>query len=461
MRAVARVAWFGHRMPRQSQPYADLTLKRLHWLRFFDLLATVFARPARIIIPKIKHRLAEMLDDVRAVKMNVFNQRTAIFAVKNYMFFLPWRPTPLHHNTDRVGRPLRRMRYVCRNEECFAFANNVIDDAIAFTDPHFDIAFELVKIFLGVHEMEIVPSVRSRDDHDKKIAAIVEITIADRRLEEVAIFCDPIVQVDRCPHRSRATRRRRFLFGTSKSINESGYFLHPAPSNGSTAVLRVVFSILTIGSGVIGRAASKLLLNSADCQMPQPSLRASNFAPLLALCCALIVTGCENLPLNAGGPGFWGGTSGGGYWRGDRVSGRPKIVVHVGEQRAYFYKGKKIVGESTVSTGKRGFDTPPGHYRVIEKDKNHVSSEFGDYVDAQGQVVQANIDVRKDSQPRGTHFDGARMPYFMRFNGGYGMHAGYVPRFRASHGCIRLPARMAKHFYENAPEDTPVIVREY
>jgi lipoprotein-anchoring transpeptidase ErfK/SrfK len=73
--------------------------------------------------------------------------------------------------------------------------------------------------------------------------------------------------------------------------------------------------------------------------------------------------------------------------------------------------------------------------------------------------VKSNIDIRKDSQPAGTHFDGARMPYFMRFNGGYGMHAGYVPRFRASHGCIRLPARMARHFFENTPEDTPVIVK--
>jgi lipoprotein-anchoring transpeptidase ErfK/SrfK len=157
---------------------------------------------------------------------------------------------------------------------------------------------------------------------------------------------------------------------------------------------------------------------------------------------------------------FPGTTASQGYWRGDDVRGSAKIVVHVSEQRAYFYKGRKLVGESTVSTGKRGFDTPPGHYRVIEKDKNHVSSEFGDYVNDWGQVVKANIDVRKDAQPADTHFDGARMPYFMRFNGGYGMHAGYVPRFRASHGCIRLPARMARHFFENTPDDTPVIVRE-
>ncbi len=150
----------------------------------------------------------------------------------------------------------------------------------------------------------------------------------------------------------------------------------------------------------------------------------------------------------------------GGYWRGDDVSGHARIVVHVSEQRAYFYKGKALVGESTVSTGRKGFDTPPGHYRVTQKDEHHVSSEFGDYVDADNNVVKSNIDVRKDDRPRGAHFDGARMPFFMRFNGGYGMHAGYVPRFRASHGCIRLPERMARHFFENAREDTPVIVKE-
>jgi hypothetical protein len=167
-----------------------------------------------------------------------------------------------------------------------------------------------------------------------------------------------------------------------------------------------------------------------------------------------LVAGAQRLPEL-----FPGTATSEGYWRGDDARGSAKIVVHVAEQRAYFYKGRKLVGESTVSTGKRGFDTPPGHYRVIQKDKDHVSSEFGDYVNGSGEVVKSNIDIRKDSQPAGTHFDGARMPYFMRFNGGYGMHAGYVPRFRASHGCIRLPARMARHFFENTPEDTPVIVK--
>src|SRR5947208_16497047 len=95
-----------------------------------------------------------------------------------------------------------------------------------------------------------------------------------------------------------------------------------------------------------------------------------------------------------------------GYWNGDGVPGSPKIVVHLSEQKAYFYKGKNLVGESTVSTGKPGFSTPPGHYHVVSKDRDHVSTVFGDYIDDAGNVIRSNIDVRKDRRPPGTHFDG-------------------------------------------------------
>ncbi len=149
-----------------------------------------------------------------------------------------------------------------------------------------------------------------------------------------------------------------------------------------------------------------------------------------------------------------------GYWNPEGATGSPRIVVHLSEQKAYFYRGKHLIGESTVSTGKPGFSTPPGHYHVVSKDKNHVSSEFGDYVDDAGNVVKPNIDVRKDKRPPGTHFDGARMPYCMHFNGGYAMHQGYVPPFAASHGCIRVPDGMAERFYNAAPEGTPIIVKE-
>ena len=190
--------------------------------------------------------------------------------------------------------------------------------------------------------------------------------------------------------------------------------------------------------------------------------------PRLLLRCAIafgllgLLSACEELPPELQRPlsAVFAPPTPHGYWNGDGVSGSPKIVVHLSEQRAYFYKAKRLVGESTISTGKPGFSTPPGHYRVIQKDKNHVSSEFGDYIDDDGNVVKSNIDVRKDSKPRGTHFDGARMPYCMHFNGGYAMHEGYVPPYAASHGCIRLPKGMAEHFFNAAPEGTSVIVKE-
>jgi len=149
-----------------------------------------------------------------------------------------------------------------------------------------------------------------------------------------------------------------------------------------------------------------------------------------------------------------------GWWDDSGAHGDARIVVHLSEQKAYFYKGKRLIGESTVSTGKKGFSTPPGHYSIVSKDKHHFSSEFGDYVDRDGNVVVSNIDVRKDRQPKGTHFDPAKMPYCMHFNGGYAMHQGYVPPYAASHGCIRLPEGMAERFYNNAPVGTSMTVKE-
>jgi lipoprotein-anchoring transpeptidase ErfK/SrfK len=178
--------------------------------------------------------------------------------------------------------------------------------------------------------------------------------------------------------------------------------------------------------------------------------------PLLA---ALIISSCEEYPTPYQ-PGLYPRAAPAGFWNDEGASGKPRIIVHIGEQKADFYKGKTLVGETTVSTGKPGFGTPPGHYTVISKDADHVSSVFGDYVDEYGNVVRSNIDSRKDTRPKGSHFDGARMPYAMFFRGGYAMHQGYVPPFAASHGCIRIPKGMAATFYEHAPVGTPVTVTE-
>ena len=149
-----------------------------------------------------------------------------------------------------------------------------------------------------------------------------------------------------------------------------------------------------------------------------------------------------------------------GWWEGEDISGSPRIIVHIGDQTAYFYKGNQLVGESTVSTGKPGFSTPPGSYQVLSKSPDHVSTVFGNYVDDYGNIIRFNIDKRKDRCPSGAHFDGAEMPYAMFFRGGYAMHQGYVPPYAASHGCIRLPKGMAERFYDAAPVGTPVVVKE-
>jgi lipoprotein-anchoring transpeptidase ErfK/SrfK len=146
------------------------------------------------------------------------------------------------------------------------------------------------------------------------------------------------------------------------------------------------------------------------------------------------------------------------YWDGDSVSGKPSIKIKLSEQRAYFYKGNQLVGISQLSTGREGMGTTAGSYKIIQKDQNHVSSQYGDYVDSADNVVVANVDVSKDPKPPGTHFKGAPMPYFMRIYGGTGMHAGYLPGYPASHGCIRMPEFMAENFFRSVSTGTPVTI---
>jgi lipoprotein-anchoring transpeptidase ErfK/SrfK len=146
------------------------------------------------------------------------------------------------------------------------------------------------------------------------------------------------------------------------------------------------------------------------------------------------------------------------YWDGDNVSGSPSIKISLSEQRAYFYKGGVLVGVSQLSTGREGKNTSPGKYRVIGKDLNHASSLYGDYVDAAGNVVMPNIELGKDPKPPGSHYKGASMPYYMQIAPGFGLHAGYLPGYPASHGCIRMPEFMAEDFYKSVSVGTPVTI---
>lgn len=146
------------------------------------------------------------------------------------------------------------------------------------------------------------------------------------------------------------------------------------------------------------------------------------------------------------------------FWHGDAVTGSPRIVVNLSEQRARYYKGGELVGETPIASGRAGYPTPTGSFKVTEKDLHHRSSWYGDYVYPDGTVARSDVDVRRGGRPEGSRYVGASMKYFMRINGPVGMHEGYLPGAPASHGCIRLPTQMAAIFFRETPLGTPVQV---
>jgi hypothetical protein len=147
------------------------------------------------------------------------------------------------------------------------------------------------------------------------------------------------------------------------------------------------------------------------------------------------------------------------YWDGDNIDGPASIKLVLSEQKAYFRKGGQLVGISQISSGKKGYDSPTGSFSILQKNANHRSNLYGSMVDSAGNVINDDFDTRKDKLLPGTHFEGAPMPNFMRItNGGVGMHAGFLPGFAASHGCLRMPEWMSKKFFENVSLGTPVLV---
>jgi lipoprotein-anchoring transpeptidase ErfK/SrfK len=144
------------------------------------------------------------------------------------------------------------------------------------------------------------------------------------------------------------------------------------------------------------------------------------------------------------------------------TSDNTRIVVSIPKQRAYLMIGEKIVADGPVSSGRRGHESPTGHLHVLEKDPNHHSSLYGDFVDGSGRVVRGGVSARIDSAPSGTHFAGAAMKWFLRLTeDGVGMHVGILPGYPASHGCIRQSVDGAKLSYDYVKVGTPVDVGDY
>ncbi len=101
-------------------------------------------------------------------------------------------------------------------------------------------------------------------------------------------------------------------------------------------------------------------------------------------------------------------------------TGAVEIVVSIPQQRAYIYRGGTLIGVSTVSTGMAGHRTPTGRYPIMEKRRTHFSNLYNN----------------------------APMPFMQRLTmGGIALHAGQIPGYPASHGCVRLPYEMARNLF--------------
>jgi ankyrin repeat protein len=127
-----------------------------------------------------------------------------------------------------------------------------------------------------------------------------------------------------------------------------------------------------------------------------------------------------------------------GHWRSSQIllGGGPspdqlRIEISLALQRVALVKNGVQVYRAQCSTGRQGYSTRRGDFVITNKERNHRSTIY--------------------------HVE---MPYFMRLSClDFGMHAGIVPNYPASHGCIRLPEEAARKFFSEIPIGTLVTVQ--
>jgi hypothetical protein len=133
------------------------------------------------------------------------------------------------------------------------------------------------------------------------------------------------------------------------------------------------------------------------------------------------------------------------------------VIIDLTGQTAYLLEDGRVAFVSPIASGRESRDTPVGSFRIISKDLNHQSGSFGLVCDPYGRIVNANA-TPASYVPPGCHYMPAPMPYFMEFSKYVGMHAGYLPGYPASHGCVRMPKDLAAEFFSRVNVGTPVKV---
>ena len=119
-------------------------------------------------------------------------------------------------------------------------------------------------------------------------------------------------------------------------------------------------------------------------------------------------------------------------WEPERAPEGPFLIVaSITEQVAYVYRNGIRIARSSVSTGRPGHPTPTGVFTILEKEVHHTSSIY----------------------------KGAEMPYMERVTwGGIALHAGDLPGYPDSHGCVRLPLEFSKLLFGVTMKGATVII---
>lgn len=117
---------------------------------------------------------------------------------------------------------------------------------------------------------------------------------------------------------------------------------------------------------------------------------------------------------------------------GNRQAEKPVVaVIGLRRQKITAYDSAGAILKAPVSTGSRAHETPAGIFTVLQKNKDHVSNLYED----------------------------AEMPFMQRLTwSGIALHAGPLPGYRASHGCVRLPYRFAERLFDLTSVGTRVVI---
>ena len=113
------------------------------------------------------------------------------------------------------------------------------------------------------------------------------------------------------------------------------------------------------------------------------------------------------------------------------AKGETRVVIDLLTQTAFVYRGEKVVGITTISSGKKGRETPLGFWSVLSKRKMYRSRKY----------------------------DSAPMPFAQMIDDhGIALHGGKLPGYPASHGCVRLPMKFAEKLFGLTQMGSKVVI---